>query len=190
MAVDAFIKLPEFWEFSQTAWFVQTQAQFADIARYYHVVSVLGRSTATRAASFIANPPNQGKYRDLKAFLLKTFELSQSERAQRLLAIQGLGDSKPSEHMEMMLNLLGTEEPNFLFMELFLQHMPPQVRTALAGARITEPGALAEEADRSQQNPGSCRRPCQHSYVRSEECPAGYSGGHRAWRPRSTIEVR
>ena len=50
--------------------------------------------------------------------------------------------------MEMMLNLLGAEEPNFLFMELFLQHMPPQVRTALAGTRITEPRALADEADR------------------------------------------
>ena len=49
--------------------------------------------------------------------------------------------------MEMMLNLLGAEEPNFLFMELFLQHMPPQVRTALAGTRITEPRALAEEAN-------------------------------------------
>ena len=46
------------------------------------------------------------------------------------MAIRGLGDSKPSEHMEMMRNLLGAEEPNFLFMELFLQHMPPQVRTA------------------------------------------------------------
>ena len=64
-----------------------------------------------------------------------------------MLAIQGLGNSKPSEHMEMMLNLLGTEEPNFLFMEVFLQHMLPQVRTALAGARITEPCTLAEEAD-------------------------------------------
>ena len=116
--------------------------------RYHHVVSALVRSTANRAASFIVNPPNQGKYRDLKAFLLKTFELSQSERAKRLLTIRGLGDSIPSEHMEMRLNLLGTEEPNFLFMKLFLQHMPPQVRTALAGKRITDPRTLAEEVDR------------------------------------------
>ena len=69
MANNAFIKLPEFWEFSQTAWFAQTEAQFAirditdDTLRYYHVVSALGRSTATRAESFIANPPNQGTER-------------------------------------------------------------------------------------------------------------------------------
>lgn len=48
----------------------------------------------------------------------------------------------------MMLNLLGTEEPNFLFIELFLRHMPPHVQTALANTVITEPRALAEEADR------------------------------------------
>ena len=47
-----------------------------------------------------------------------------------------------------MLNLLGAQLPNFLFMELFLQHRPLQVRTALAGTRITEPRTLAEETDR------------------------------------------
>ncbi|KAL3064924.1 hypothetical protein OYC64_001037 [Pagothenia borchgrevinki] len=46
--------------------------------------------------------------------------------------------------MEIMLNLLGTEEPNFLF----LRHMPPHVQTALANTTITEPCAFAEEADR------------------------------------------
>ena len=101
-------------------------------------------TTLCRRWGLAVVPSNHGKYRYLKAFLLKTFELSQS---QRLLAIRGLWDSKPSKHMEMMLNLLGTEEPNFLFMELFLQHMPPQVWTALAGVRITDQHALAEEAD-------------------------------------------
>jgi len=138
-----FFKLPEFWETSAAAWFAQTEAQFAlhgitdDAARYFHVVSALGSSTAARTVGFITSPPALNKYAAFKAFLLKTFELSRSERARRLLAIQGLGDSKPSEHMEMMLNLLGTA--NFLFIEQFLRHMPPHVRTALANTVITEP---------------------------------------------------
>lgn len=148
------LKLPEFWESSAAAWFAQTEAQFAlhgitdDSARYFHVVSALGGSTAARTVGFITSPPAAGKYAAFKAFLLKTFELSRTERARRLLAIHNLGDSKPSDHMEMMLSLLGTEEPNFLFMELFLRHMPQPVRTALANTTITEPRALAEEADR------------------------------------------
>ena len=150
----AFLKLPEFWETSAAAWFAQAEAQFAlrgitdDDTRYYHVVSALGSSTAARTVGFITSPPALDKYGKFKAHLLKTFDLSRSERARRLFAIQGLGDSKPSEHMEMMLNLLGTEEPNFLFIELFLRHMPPHVQTALANTVITEPRALAEEADR------------------------------------------
>ena len=47
-----------------------------------------------------------------------------------------------------MLGLLGTEEPNFLFIEIFLRHMPPHVQTALANRSITEPRELAEGADR------------------------------------------
>ena len=149
-----FLKLPEFWETSAAAWFTQTEAQFAlhgitdDAARYFHVVSALGSSTAARTVGFITAPPALNKYAAFKAHLLKTFELSRSERARRLFAIHSLGDSKPSEHMEMMLNLLGTEEPNFLFIELFLRHLPPHVQTALANTTITEPRALAEEADR------------------------------------------
>uniref|UniRef100_A0AAV2MGV3 DUF7041 domain-containing protein n=1 Tax=Knipowitschia caucasica TaxID=637954 RepID=A0AAV2MGV3_KNICA len=152
MVQSATLKLPEFWETSAATWFGQAEAQFAlrgitdDETRYYHVVSALRSSTATRTVSFITSPPAHGKYAGIKAYLL--FELSRSERARRLLSMQGLGDSKHSEHMEVMLNLLGSEEPNFLFMELFLQHMPPHVQTALANTAITEPRALAEEADR------------------------------------------
>ena len=116
-----FLKLPEFWETSAATWFAQTEAQFElhgitdDAGRYYHVVSALGSSTAARTVSFITAPPAQDKYAAFKALLLKTFELSRAEQARRLFAIQGLGDSKPLDHMEMMLRLLGTEEPNFLF---------------------------------------------------------------------------
>lgn len=153
MANKAALKLPEFWESAAAAWFAQAEAQFAihgitdDDARYYHVVAALGSSTASRAVNFITSPPTRGMYNGLKALLIKTFELSRTERAGRLLDIAGLGDRKPSEHMEMMLSLLGREEPNFLFIELFLRHMPPHVRTALANTTTTDPRALAEEAD-------------------------------------------
>lgn len=154
MANNAVFKLPEFWESAAATWFAQAEAQFAlreitdDSTRYYHVVSALGSSTAARSVSFITSPPARNKYEGLKTHLLKAFELSRAERAKRLLAMQGLGDSKPSELMERMLNLLGPEEPNFLFIELFLRQMPPHVQTALGNTTVTEPHALAEEADR------------------------------------------
>ena len=149
------IKIPEFWESSAAAWFSTVEAQFAireikdDSTRcYYYVVSHLGGSVANRLTGHIAAPPAANKYASLKALLLKTFELSAGERARRLFAIQGLGDSKPSELMERMLNLLGGEAPCFLFMELFRRNLPAGVRVALANTAIAEPRALAEVADR------------------------------------------
>ena len=35
-----------------------------------------------------------------------------------------------------------------MFTEIFLGHLPPRVQTALANTPVTEPRALAEEADR------------------------------------------
>lgn len=148
------LKLPEFWESSASAWFAQTEAQFAlreitaDTTKYYYVVSALGNSTASRVVSLLTNPPENEKYAALKAHLLKTFELTDTERANRLFSLQGLGDSKPSELMDRMLDLLGEHRPDFLFTQLFLRQLPTQVRAALANTTITDCRRLAEEADK------------------------------------------
>lgn len=148
------LKLPEFWESSASAWFAQTEAQFAlrditaDATRYYYVVSALGNTTASRVVSLLKNPPETEKYDTLKAHLLKTFELSDAERASRLFSLQGLGDSKPSELMDRMLDLLGEHRPDFLFVQLFLRQLPSTVRAALANTTITDCRELAGEADK------------------------------------------
>lgn len=148
------LKLPEFWESSASAWFAQTEAQFnlrqitADDTKYYYVVSALGSSTASRVVSLLKHPPEVGKYDTLKELLLRTFELSDAERASRLFSLQGLGDSKPSELMDRMLDLLGDNKPDFLFLHLFLRQLPAQVRAALANTATTDCRALAAEADK------------------------------------------
>ncbi|XP_073669733.1 uncharacterized protein [Paramisgurnus dabryanus] len=127
------LKLPEFWESSASAWFAQTEAQFA---------------LPSRVVSLLTNPPENEKYTALKTHLLKTFELSDAERASRLFSLQGLGDSKPSELMDRMLDLLGEHKPDFLFIQLFLRQLPSQVRAALANTTITDCRKLADEADK------------------------------------------
>ena len=97
--------------------------------------------------SLLERPPARNKYAALKAHLLETFGLSESERARQLLSLPGLGDSKPSELMDHMLALLGDHQPCFLFKELFLQQLPEQVRLALANSSITDFRQLAREAD-------------------------------------------
>lgn len=80
--------------------------------------------------------------------LLKTFELSNAERASRLFSLNGLSDSKLSEVMDMMLDLLGEHKANFLFVQLFLRQLPSRVRAALANTALSDCCVLAEEADK------------------------------------------
>ena len=152
--MSASLKLPDFWEQNASAWFAQAEAQFAikeitaDETKFYHVVASLTSATAGRVVSLLERPPARNKYAALKAHLLETFGLNESERARQLLSLPGLGDSKPSELMDHMLALLGDHQPCFLFKELFLQQLPDQVRLALANSAITDFRLLAREADK------------------------------------------
>ena len=82
-----------------------------DDTRYFHVVAALDSQTATRALSVIASPPLTNKYEALKSFLCLALGLSETERANTLLDLSGLGDRKPSELMDSMLVLLGDHKP-------------------------------------------------------------------------------
>ncbi len=148
------LKLPGFWESHAAVWFAQADSQFAlrniteDTTRFHNVVSALNASTASRVLSFLQNPPNADKYGALKGLLLGAFGLTETECARQLLDLPELGEACPSEHMDHMLALLGDHSPDFLFRELFLRQLPGQVRLALANSPITDPRALAKEADK------------------------------------------
>ncbi len=127
-----------------------------DNTKYYYVVAALNSSTAVQAISILENPLAWDKYSTLKAYLLKTFCLSETKRARRLLSLPGLGDSPPSELMDHMLALLSEHKPCFLFKELFLQQLPKNVRTALANSTVTDYRELAQLADVYQAASHKC----------------------------------
>ena len=69
MSVEAVaLKLPTFWTTWPSAWFAQTEAQFAqrnifaDETKYFYVVAALDSSIASRALSVISSPPPDNKY--------------------------------------------------------------------------------------------------------------------------------
>lgn len=154
---SATIKLPDFWQHNPRSWFQHVEAQFQirgisqDVTKYFHVVTALDAATTTRAMALLEAPPAVGKYDALKALLLRLFELSELEKADRLLSLNGLGDSKPSDLMERMLAVLGSADPSFLFAHIFLRQLPAPVRTALASSRLAaskDYRELAAEADK------------------------------------------
>lgn len=104
-------------------------------------------STTHHMMGFQRDSPADGKYNALKTQLLWVFQLSDEERAERLLSLNGLGDNKPTE-----LALLGSGDATFLFVQLFLRQLPTSVRTTLASSPLEctkDYCGLAEEADRT-----------------------------------------
>ena len=127
------LKLPTFWTTCPLVWLAQTEAQFAlrnlssDDTRYFHVVAAPDSQTATRALSVIASPPLTNKYEALKSFLCSAFRLSETERANTLLDLRGLGDRKHSELMDSMFAFLGDHKACFIFKQIFFRQLPEKV---------------------------------------------------------------
>ena len=137
----------------EQVWFQQAEAQLAlrnitaDDTKYFYVVAALDQETASRLIDFLENPPEQDRYGSIKKQLLSTFDLSQQERAARLLRFPELGDRKPTALMDDMLALLGSHQPCFLFNYIFLQRFPEDIRVALASEDINNPRQLDQKAD-------------------------------------------
>ena len=134
-------------------WLQQAEAQFAlrkitaDDTKYFYVVADLDQETASRLIDFLENPPEEDRYGSIKKRLLSTFDLSQQERAARLLDFPEQGDRKPTVLMDDMLALLGSHQPCFLFNYIFLQCLPEDIRVALESEDINNPRQVAQKAD-------------------------------------------
>ena len=147
------LKLPTFWTQQPSIWFAQTEAQFAirkivtEETKYYHVVAALDQETATRVSDLLQAIPTSEPYTTLKNRLVNTFDLSDYERASALLHLTPLGDQKPSQLMDKMLSLLGSKDPKIIFRQIFLEHLPDQIRSVLVHSKVEDYKELAKAAD-------------------------------------------
>ena len=83
----------------------------------------------------------------MKETLLKTYSLSEDQRASKLINSPELGDTSASEFMDKMLGLLRDHPPCFLFRHLFLSRLPEQIRAILVHSKIADMRELAAAAD-------------------------------------------
>ena len=154
------VKLPPFWPDKAALWFAQAEAQFllrgitADKTKFAHVMTMLDSSTAEYAMDLIRTPPDEDAYGALKARLTGAYAISENERAERLLNMNGIGDKTPSQCLSSMLMLVPDgQEPGFLFRHLFLRQLSVEVRTQFAqstktGSKAEDLRGLASEADK------------------------------------------
>ena len=154
------VKLPPFWPDKTQLWFAQAEAQFeikgitVEKTKYSYVVSMLDANTAEQAMDIIATPP-ENPYTVLKNHLTKAYALTDDERADRIIDMDGLGDRTPSQRLKICSSLCRMLRPR-----LFLRQLPAEVRTQLAQTTKTGTTAvalreLASEANRYFASTGS-----------------------------------
>lgn len=148
------IKLPPFWPEDPDTWIEQVEAQFhirnitTDSTKFYHVVAALDPPTARRLRDTIKSAPEGSRYTTLRNRITDTFALTESERANRILNMHGLGDRKPSEIMDELLALADGHTPCFLFKQLFINLLPEALQVQLATVDFSNPRKFALEADK------------------------------------------
>lgn len=132
------VKLPDFWESDPTMWFAQAEAQFAlagvtqDATKYNHIVAKIGQTVICNVADIVKNPPAADKYDAIKNRLIKRYELSAQSRLEQLLNSCDLGDLRPTHLLAKMQELsAGLNVDDALLKMLFLQRLPPNIRTVL-----------------------------------------------------------
>ena len=161
------VKLPPFWPEKSTLQFAQAEAQFtikgitAEKTMCAYVVSMLDDKTAAHAMDIFEEPLAEQPYTTLKARLTKAYAITDSEKAERLLNMTGLGDQTTSQCLTNMLMLVPKGQyPVFLFRQLFLRQLPSEVWTQLAqttkiGTKAADLRELALEADKYFMSTGS-----------------------------------
>jgi hypothetical protein len=149
------VKLPPFWVDNAEVWFLQAEAQFAiagitsERTAFYHVLAALPQHVVVsvldvvRAAGTAAAP-----FTDLKTRLLGGYTQTKWARMFQLIHHPGLGDQRPSQLMDKMLALLSAgTKPDEVFMGLFMDRLPVEMRAQLSLQDYESPRHLAAAAD-------------------------------------------
>jgi len=99
--------------------------------------------------SLLTNTSSTTPYKDLKAKLVSSYTLSHWQQVSHVIHHPGLGDRHPTALMDAMLALLPEDEvPGSLFLGLFLERLPVEMRDHLVASNFKNPSKMALHADR------------------------------------------
>lgn len=132
------VKLPPFWPEDPALWFRQVEAQFAtrginqSLTKYNYIVASLSPDTAREVRDLILQPPADDPYTALKEQLTLRTALTPSQRMQKLLHLEPLGDLKPSQLLRRIEQLAEKSLDNDLVLqEIFMTRLPAHVQLIL-----------------------------------------------------------
>lgn len=132
------IKPPPFWKTNPIVWFCQIEAQFAaqgvtrESSKYNYAVAAIDSEVLNQVCDILINPPENDRYKVLKARLLERYSDSETTRFKKLLNDLELGDKRPSHLLTEMRALANSSMTDDVLRSLWLQRLPNQMQAILA----------------------------------------------------------
>lgn len=150
------VKLPDFWTEDPDLWFLHAESAFRNAqisqsqTKFDHVVQKLPQNIMVSVRSLIMTASSSATpYEDLKAKLVSSYTLTRWQRVAKVIHHPALGDRRPTAMMDSMLALLPEDEvPGSLFLGLFLERLPVEMRDHLVAQDFKNPSELALHADK------------------------------------------
>lgn len=151
-AITVSSRIPEFWTHQPRAWFIRTESVLApqkqgDNSKFDLVVSKLGADTIGQLTDFLVNPPETGRYEELKRKLLKIYEDSKTRQIEKLISEMELGDQTPSQLLAKMKELARGKVTDDTLRILWQNLLPSTVRAVLTVTEVKNLEKLATVAD-------------------------------------------
>lgn len=118
-------------------WFCSFEAATADLNRSQAqlaqmVIAQLEKQDIQNISDLIYSPPAANYYKAIKDRLISLYEESNSAQTKKLLSQIELGDQKPSQLLRRMQQLNKDKFPESTIKMMWLEHLPPHIRSVLA----------------------------------------------------------
>ncbi|XP_073959809.1 uncharacterized protein [Choristoneura fumiferana] len=131
------LRVPPFWRDQPLLWFCSFEAATADLKRSQAqlaqmVIAQLEKQDIQNIADLIYQPPEADYYKAIKDRLISLYEESNSAQTKKLLSQVELGDQKPSQLLRRMQQLNKDKFPESTIKMMWLEHLPPHIRSVLA----------------------------------------------------------
>ena len=149
------VKLPTFWPSRPAAWFRIAESKFrlrnitSETVRFDHLLSALPEDVISSVLDVVEQIGEDEPYTQLKDRLLETHVLSDFEKLEILYKLPTLGARKPSQLLLSMLEVCPqNEEKTKMFLFMFMQRLPRDLRLMMGDVEAGDPRAVAARADR------------------------------------------
>lgn len=147
------VKLPPFWKDNPRIWFAQVEAQFivaginVDSTKFNTVVASIESHIINQVAEAIINPPPEKKYENLKKLLLERYSASEQENIRKLISELELGDKKPSQLLQEMRHLGGSNCTDQILQTLWYNRLPTNTQAILqvTDGDLNQKAAIADK---------------------------------------------